>query len=105
MIADNEYKQTAAGRQKWRYLIAGSSLQPNCNKEGFNIAHNEFKIRIGYYTNNQNRCTQADSGIGFGITYKSCYITSHITCGNIAKCGGVDNGEQLTAAFGYILVQ
>ena len=105
LIADSQYRSTTAGRNTWKSLIADSSLQPNCNKEGFSIAHNQFKIRIGYYTNNQNSCSLADSGIGFGISYSACYITSDITCGNIAQCSQVDNGHKLTAAFGYILVQ
>ena len=105
LIVDGQYRKTTAGRPAWKSLIAGSSLQPYCNEEGFSIAYNAFKIRIGYYANNQNACTQADSGIGFGITYTSCSIASHITCGNIAQCSGNDNGHKLTAAFGYILVQ
>ena len=105
LIADGQYRDTTAGRPAWKSLIASSSLQPNCNEEGFSIAYNAFKIRIGYYANNDDRCTQADSGIGFGITYTACYITSNITCGNIAQCSDNDNGHKLTAAFGYILVQ
>jgi hypothetical protein len=105
LIADGQYRDTTAGRPAWKSLIAGSSLQPNCNEEGFSIAYNAFKVRIGYYANNNNGCTWADSCIGFGITYNSCYITSNITCGNIAQCSDNDNGHKLTAAFGYILVQ
>jgi hypothetical protein len=105
LIADGQYRSTTAGRPAWKSLIASSSLQASCNEEGFSIAYNAFKVRIGYYANNDNRCTQADSGIGFGITYTSCSIASHITCGNIAQCSGNDNGHKLTAAFGYILVQ
>lgn len=105
VFVDGNYRSTSAGRSTWKSLIAGSSLQLNCNKEGFSIAHNDFNVRIGYYTNNQQSCPYADSGIGFGISYKACGITSHITCGNIAQCSGVDNGKKLTAAFGYILVQ
>ena len=105
VIADGHYRNTSAGREAWKYLIAGSSLQQNCNKEGFNIAHNKFNVRIGYYANNQNSCGLADSCIAFGIYYETCYIIANITCGNIAQCSGNDNGQKLTAAFGYILVQ
>ena len=106
LIADGQYRSTTAGRSAWKSLIAGSSLQPNCNEEGFSIAYDQHKVRIGYYANNQDTCIEADSCIGFGITYTACYmITSHITCGNIAQCNGNDNGKKLTAAFGYILVQ
>ncbi|CAB4019509.1 Hypothetical predicted protein, partial [Paramuricea clavata] len=105
VIADEKYRSTTAGRPAWKYLIAGSSLQLNCNEEGFSIAYNAVKVRIGYYANNQNHCRWSDSCIGFGITYTACHITSHITCGNIAQCNDNDNGHKLTAAFGYILVQ
>ena len=105
LISDGQYRKTIAGRAAWKSLIADSSLQLHCNQEGFNIAYNEFKVRIGYYANNHDRCEKADSCIGFGIHYKSCYITSNTTCGNIAQCDGNDNGKIITAAFGYILVQ
>jgi hypothetical protein len=105
VIAGGQYRSTTAGRPAWKSLIAGSSLQAYCNEEGFSIAYDAFKVRIGYYANNDNSCTWADSCIGFGITYTACYITSNITCGNIAQCSGNDNGHKLTAAFGYILVQ
>jgi hypothetical protein len=106
VIADGQYRSTTAGRPAWKSLIVGSSLQSNCNEEGFSIAYNQhLKVRIGYYTNNEDMCTQADSCIGFGITYTACRIASHITCGNIAQCRGNDNGHKLTAAFGYIFVQ
>jgi hypothetical protein len=105
VIADEKYRNTFAGRPAWKSLLAGSSLQPNCNEEGFSIAHNAFKVRIGYYANNDNRCTWADSCIGFGVTYTACHITSNISCCNIAQCSGNYNGHKLTAAFGYILVQ
>ena len=105
LIADGQYRNTTAGRAAWKFLIANSSLQPYCNEEGFSIAHNKHNLRIGYYANNQNDCGTADSSIGFGIYYNSCRMKSNITCGNIAQCTGNDNGERLTAAFGYILVQ
>ncbi len=107
VIADGHYRSTTAGRIAWKSLVAGSSLQPRCNKEGFSITYYEIEVRIGYLANNQDRCTQADSCIGFGIAYhRACHqITSNITCGNIAQCGGNDNGHKLIAAFGYILVQ
>jgi hypothetical protein len=110
VIEDGQYRSTTAGRPAWKSLIAGSSLQRYCNKEGFSIAYGsiayQHRVRIGYYTNNKDKCTKSDSCIGFGISYTSCYeIASHITCGNIAQCSGNDNGHKLTAAFGYILVQ
>ncbi|XP_028396209.1 uncharacterized skeletal organic matrix protein 5-like [Dendronephthya gigantea] len=109
LIADGQYRNTSAGRAAWKSLIAGSSLQPNCNKEGFSIEDKQNKdnknyARIGYHANNQDDCATPDSCIGFGISYNSCDMTSDITCGNIAQCSGIDNGKKLTPAFGYILV-
>ena len=103
LIADENYRETTARRAAWKSLIAGSSLQPHCNKEGFGISY-EVKLRLGYLANNQNQCPKSDSCIGFGISYDACYIKPNITCGNIAQCSGNDNGKKLTAAFGYILV-
>ncbi len=107
VVADGEYQETTAGRRAWKSLIVGSSLQRNCNKEGFNIFYSsENEIRLGYLANNQRGCRQSDSCIGFGIFYKACYSrTISITCGNIALCAGNDNGTKITPAFGYILVQ
>ncbi|XP_028396200.1 uncharacterized skeletal organic matrix protein 5-like [Dendronephthya gigantea] len=105
LIADGQYRNTSAGRATWKSLIADSSLQPFCNEEGFSHASKDFNVRIGYYANNQNNCGTPDSCVGFGIRYKACNIRSHITCGNIAQCSGNDNGNKLTPAFGYILVQ
>ena len=105
VIADGQYRSTSAGREAWKSLIAGSSLQTNCNQEGFNIAYSlNHKVRIGYYANNEQDCKSSDSCIAFGIHYQACYTQSHITCGNLAHCFP-DNGRRLTAAFGYILVQ
>ena len=107
VIADGNYRRTTAGRVAWKSLIAGSSLQPYCNEEGFGIFYqNEIKMRLGYLANNQNRCPQSNSCIGFGIFYSACYNTEpNITCGNIAQCSSNDIGKKLTPAFGYILVQ
>ena len=41
LIADGEYRPTNLGRNKWKWLISGSSLQYSCNKEGFNV-YNEI---------------------------------------------------------------
>ena len=105
LIADGVYRNTSGGRVTWKSLIVGSSLQANCNEEGFNIVYGKVKSRIGYLANNQLDCNSADSEIGFGMSYQACSVVSNITCGNIAHCSTVDNGKKLTAAFGYILVQ
>ena len=105
VIADGQYRNTTAGRHAWKSVIVDSSLQANCNKEGFSIFYqNQIRVRIGFLANNEKSFSASDSCIGFGISYKACYQTEiDITCGNIAKCTAGD--DRLTAAFGYILVQ
>ena len=111
-IADGRFRKTSAGRDQWKSLIDGSSLQPNCNKEGFNYKKEltyygfQVKARIGLVANNQNNCNTPDSCIGFGISASGCHLTLSTTCGNLVICGqhhSLDNKD--TAAFGFILVQ
>ena len=106
LIADGNYRATSLGRNAWKSLLGSlASLQPNCNKEGFNavIPGDSFrpKARIGIIANEQNDCNTPDSRIGFG-TGGNPYNSN--TCGNQANHGG-DNGDKDTKAMGYILVQ
>ena len=105
LIADGKYRATSLGRNTWKKLIGSrASLQPNCNKEGFNAigastAHS--KATIGILGNEQNDCRSADSRIGFGTVGHSDVSNK---CGNDAV-SGADNGNQYIKAIGYILVQ
>jgi hypothetical protein len=99
VIADGQYRSTTAGRVAWKSQIAGSSLQPNCNREGFNIQFQTINVRLGFVANNENYCWSCDSGIGFGIYGYYCAIMNYQACGNRVECA-VD-----IPAFGYILVQ
>ncbi|CAH3165751.1 unnamed protein product, partial [Porites evermanni] len=105
LIADGKYRATSLGRNTWKKLIGSrASLQPNCNKEGFNVVgiHKAWsKARIGILGNNENDCGNCDSRIGFGTG--GTHDDSN-TCGNEASHGG-DNGDQHIKAMGYILVQ
>ncbi len=67
------YQPTHLGRAKWMSLIAGSSLQPNCNREGFNVKAygNLVFARIGIIGNNENDCLTPDSAFGFGSRWRS----------------------------------
>ena len=103
LLADGTYRATSLGREAWKLLVEDSSLQYNCNNEGFNARCSEnahSKARIGIVNNNQDMCTSCDSRIGFG---SGGYPDSAITCGNVAK-HEPDNGEKHTAAMGYIFV-
>ncbi|XP_028518236.1 uncharacterized protein LOC110249889 [Exaiptasia diaphana] len=103
VIADGKYRQVSIGRKKWMSLIAGSSLQTNCNKEGFNVISN-YKtgyfsiVRIGISSNNENDCKTNDSHLGFGgDNYKTNCRAGKISTGNCAK--------KNHPAYGYILAQ
>ena len=70
LIADGQYRATTLGRGTWEALIGSqSSLQSNCNKEGFNAGCSSIlfsKARIGIFGNNEGNCNSRDSRIGFG---------------------------------------
>ena len=82
-----------------------ASLQPNCNKEGFNAvctySNGPARARIGILGNGENDCVTCDSRIGFGM---GGLPTNFNSCGNEASSEG-DNGAQHLQAMGYILVQ
>ena len=105
LIADGKYRATSLGRNTWKNLIGSrASLQPNCNKEGFNAigaSTRHSKARIGILGNEQNECRSPDSRIGFGT---GGHPDDSSTCGNDAISGG-DNGDKNIKAMGYILVQ
>ena len=99
LIADGQYRPTQIGRQKWRSLISGSSLQANCNQEGFNVK----RVRIGIIANEQYDCNTPDSSIGLGGVFDSF---SRESSGNFALARyGSDNGDRNSATWGYVFVQ
>ena len=103
LIADGKYRSTSLGRNAWKSLVSGSSLQPNCNREGFNTASDGdccSEARIGIISNEQNDCQTCDSYVGFGT---GVYPDNSNTCGNVASHGG-DNGDKSIKAMGYIFV-
>ena len=106
VIASGAYKATASGRAAWKGLIAGSSLQPNCNAEGFNVAPLKkwSMVRIGIIGNNENDCGTPDSRLGFGGAGNACGEDAGNTCGNEARCGG-DLGNASYKAFGYVFAR
>ena len=100
LIADGVYRNTSLSRTTWKSLIAGSSLQRNCSKEGFNVGS---KTRIGIAGNEQDDCISPDSFLGFGIKNDQFKKTA---CGNIADGKwDPDNGYKDTKAMCYIFVQ
>ena len=96
------------GRSKWKALVADSSLQSYCNREGFNIKGdgNELKLRIGILSNQENNCLTPESYLGFGSNMASLCNpeVKPISAGNFAACFA-DNGEKSLPVMGYILLQ
>ena len=104
LIADGVYRKTSLGRNSWKSLVPGASLQVNCNKEGFNsrgLWGSKSRARIGFVGNNENECISPDSRIGFGT---EGYPDNSNSCGNVAK-HHPDNGDKSIKAMGYIFIQ
>lgn len=91
---------TSRGRNEWKGLIGSSSLQNNCNKQGFNLKSgisDTILVRLGYVANEQNNCNSCDSFIGMGSKWQ-------IPCGNVAA-SSPDNGNKQTVGMCYILIK
>ena len=109
LFVDATSLQTNVSRDAWKSLIVHSSLQQNCNKQGFNLdifTHEviQIKLRIGIVANNEQDCDTCDSFVGFGAYFFGCDTLSPITTGNFATCEYNDNGRKITPAIGFILV-
>lgn len=104
IFSSNTYIATSVGRNYWKGLINGSSLQPNCNKEGFNVAGPGASVRLGMINNQENDCNSPDSRLGFGGSGTNCGQDGSNSCGNSAYCSG-DNGNQNIKGFGMIWVR
>eukprot|EP00794_Sanderia_malayensis_P010883 gene10883-12039_t len=106
-----DYQETTVSRTTWMGLISGSSLQSNCNREGFNVKRNDNTMiaRIGLIANQENECASPDSCIGFGLPSSYLYpsseffpIRSIVSCGNSAY---YSNQDQWVPAMGYLLIK
>ena len=109
LLADNKYRKTNIGRDKWKSLLSESSLQLNCNMEGFNVisptgTSDSAITRIGIISNNEGHCETCNSRIGFGSAGSRWQDDSN-SCGNEAMAVNADNGEKHIKANCYILVQ
>jgi hypothetical protein len=111
VIADGKFRATKVGRQKWKSLLAGASLQRQCNKEGFNNykPSSEFtSVRIGILGNQENECNSPDSFLGIGARHQAsgCTVDNSAipTSGNYGACQP-DNGNKNIKSMGYILVR
>jgi len=101
------YVATALGRNAWKALIAGSSLQANCNREGFNanpVGGGNARARIGISSNQENDCNTPDSYLGIGTFGAPCGPAPERAAGNVAGCAP-DNGDKNLPAFAVVYVR
>jgi cysteine-rich repeat protein len=106
LMSPNLYVPTMIGRPAWKALITGSSLQANCNREGFNAnpgGGNWARMRIGIVTNQENDCASPDSYLGIGGQGVGCGQPQQVV-GNMASCTP-DNGDKSVPGFGVVLVR
>lgn len=107
-FASQTFIPTASGRDSWKGLAEGSSLQVHCNREGLNNAipniGSEFsRVRVGFLGNEQADCDSPDSRIGLGGAGTSCG-QQNLSAGNTARCDA-DNGNAAIAAMGALFVR
>jgi hypothetical protein len=112
IFKNSKYIQTSLGRSTWKGLIPNSSLQRNCNREGFNVdlRPQQQRTRIGIISNQENDCSSPDSYLGIGAVpgqFSYCSGTrQHPTVGNVAADGcSPDNGPRELEAFGVVFVR
>jgi cysteine-rich repeat protein len=112
LFSPGNYLATAIGRPAWKGLVGGSSLQFNCNREGFNVrgdvqAPEGFaRVRIGVLANNEFDCNSPNSyiGVGGGWTGPNCLADGETTTGNRAACT-TDNGTKDLPGFALVFVR
>jgi hypothetical protein len=96
-----------AGRAAWKTLMGPtSSLQLNCNREGFNAnsSAGASRARIGIIGNQENDCNSPDSFIGVGTQNSPCFAGTAPSVGNSAGCSP-DNGNVHLPAFAWVFVR
>ena len=108
------YLMSALGRAAWKAFVANSSLQPNCNREGFNVgaptqgAQDYARIRIGIIANGEMDCNTPNSyiGVGGGWIGQNCQGGLKSTTGNRALMScDADNGTKDLAGFALVFVR
>eukprot|EP00118_Oscarella_pearsei_P025261 m.307853 g.307853 ORF g.307853 m.307853 type:complete len:253 (+) comp42938_c0_seq1:142-900(+) len=102
VISPGEYVETKSGRDAWKQLVDGSSLQSNCNKEGFNIESTR-SVRIGIIGNEQEDCQTPDSHIGIGSKGDNWRL-GRVPTGNDAAWYA-DNGDKTIRTYGFVFIR
>jgi hypothetical protein len=105
LIADGGYRAISGpNRNSWKGLISNSSLQRNCNRQGFNSYHGYAHARIGIIANQEGDCNSPDSRLGIGTGGTACGQNGSVTTGNSARCSA-DNGDRDIRAYGFVMVR
>jgi hypothetical protein len=95
------------GREAWLAALPGAELQLECTMEGFNLANDWNRLRIGLVANNEAyECATHDSRIGVGGG--GCPDCTH--CGTGPGMGGPSVGNNFkgcaaTPAFAAVFVR
>ena len=110
LMSTNTYQSTKVGEGKWKSLLVESSLQKNCNREGFNVkpsgAENDAAVtRIGILGNDGNNCGSCNSRIGFGCEGPRGGQNKDNSCGNESCNFRPDNEKKRIKANCFILLQ
>gem|GEM_PF-6140137 len=103
-FSSNQFQSTSEGRNAWKGLLPNSSLQNNCNREGFNNYHAGTRVRLGIVGNQENDCNSPDSRIGIGGRGSYCGQPLDHSVGNTARCSP-DNGDRDIYAMGALFVR
>lgn len=108
------FQPTNLGRAAWKAMVEDSSLQYNCNLEGFNTYHSCMwdtspsgvaRVRIGIICNQENDCCSPDSRIGVGGGGSYCGQDPNNPSGNEARCSPLDNGDKSIKSHAWIFVR
>ena len=102
-LFNNGYTPTYLTREVWKSMIQDSSLQLNCNKEGFNTqwdSSNHVKIRFWIIANEQNDCWTPDSRIWIWWQGQNA-----LSVGNYAWAWSADNWAATIHSFWYLYVR
>ncbi|MBN2800350.1 MAG: hypothetical protein JXX28_14515 [Deltaproteobacteria bacterium] len=109
LFGSEVFVPTSLGRAAWKAWMPGSSLQSNCNAEGFNVSPSTLvgpaQVRIGILGNQEANCETPDSRIGIGGgTGTYCSMPANHTVGNVARCTP-DNGDLTWYAWGTVALR
>lgn len=105
-VFSGAYEATSVSRSGWVGLMASGSLQPHCNREGFNNGVDGYtRVRLGMISNQEDDCGSPDSRIGLGGQGNACLPSSaNNAAGNSASCSP-ENGDRDTRVFAYLFVR